>query len=236
MSKSLEELFEYYNNYFKPPYTNIEARGNTIPAEILFEIHSSFDHIARHYVKGEELDKCVAKSQAHIERGILDLYKLELRDFIDEYKKFVKEDIDFSLIDSGTFQEKLQKKWIEITRKAKEARLSETRDTKEKSFELWSEVSIKISEFEDEIFHSKSVQWGRTTTQKRKWKARIGDLVIGFVASLAVTVVLYMVGGLEAIDKKIKPLTAKEKVEVNMDVQVNEKDIQINNTDSKDID
>lgn len=195
MSKDLTELFQYYNTFFKPPYTNIEARGNTIPVEILFEIHSSFDHIARHYVKGEDINKCIAKAQAHIERGTLDLYKLELKAFIDEYKKFTNEDIDFSLLDSGKFQDRVQKNWIDIIKTAKEARLSETRKTKEESFELWSAVSVKIGEFEDEIFHTETVAWGRVTTKKRNRKARTVDFAIGFLASLAVTILLHFFGG-----------------------------------------
>jgi hypothetical protein len=75
----MESLFRFYSDLVKPLYAEIEARNNTIPVELLFEIHSAFDHISRIYSKHENIEKSIGDSYGHLIRGCLDAFKLKLK-------------------------------------------------------------------------------------------------------------------------------------------------------------
>jgi hypothetical protein len=45
-----KEVYQFYNDKVKILYSEIEARNNVIPVELLFEIHSAFDHLKRFHV------------------------------------------------------------------------------------------------------------------------------------------------------------------------------------------
>ena len=47
------EVYRFYNDTVKVIYSEIEARNNTLPVELLFEINSAFDHLKRIHVDNE---------------------------------------------------------------------------------------------------------------------------------------------------------------------------------------
>ena len=49
-----KDVFQFYNDYVKILYSEIEARNNTLPVELLFEIHSAFDHLKRIYIDKDD--------------------------------------------------------------------------------------------------------------------------------------------------------------------------------------
>jgi hypothetical protein len=49
--KNLQELFEFYFDFVKPLYSEIQTR-NELPYETLFELNAAFDHVSRIYTYG----------------------------------------------------------------------------------------------------------------------------------------------------------------------------------------
>ena len=41
-----QEVYKFYNEKVKIIYSEIEARNNVLPIELLFEIHSAFDQFS----------------------------------------------------------------------------------------------------------------------------------------------------------------------------------------------
>lgn len=42
-----KDVYRFYNEFVKVIYSEIEARNNTLPVELLFEVNSAFDHLKR---------------------------------------------------------------------------------------------------------------------------------------------------------------------------------------------
>ena len=65
-----KEVYQFYNDYdyVKVAYSEIEAAGNNLPAELLFEVHSAFDHLKRIHVDGLPEELCCEKAFAHLKR------------------------------------------------------------------------------------------------------------------------------------------------------------------------
>jgi len=95
------DVYRFYAEYAKPIYCEIEARNNTIPVELLFEIHAAFDHLKRFYIGEEEEDLAAKKALSHLKRGMLDAFKLKLKYFNSEIEALLKSKVDFELIDNG---------------------------------------------------------------------------------------------------------------------------------------
>jgi hypothetical protein len=98
-----KEVYRFYNEKVKLLYSEIEARENTLPVELLFEIHSAFDHLKRFHVDGEPENLCAEKAFSHLKRGLLDAFKLKLKYHNKDYEKLLSMKTDFHLIDNGTF-------------------------------------------------------------------------------------------------------------------------------------
>ena len=110
---NVREVFEFYQEFVKPIYSEIEARWNDIPVELLFETYAAFDHI---------------------KRGVLDAFKLKLKYFNQDIKKFLESKVDFQLIDNGKFISSFYRDKQEIILIAKNARLIESQSSKENAF------------------------------------------------------------------------------------------------------
>ena len=78
---TLQGVYEFYDELIKPTYSKIEANNNTLPVELLFEIHAAFDHIKRIYIEKEDEQSCCRKAISHLRRGSYDIFKLELKYF-----------------------------------------------------------------------------------------------------------------------------------------------------------
>jgi hypothetical protein len=73
----------------------------------------------------------------------------------------MKSRTDFRLIDNGSFLPSLLKKRKTIIDIAKEARLSEGKESIDIAFEKWYEVSELIDQFEKEFFDPAKIQWAK---------------------------------------------------------------------------
>ncbi|SFO86773.1 hypothetical protein SAMN05216234_10115 [Hydrogenimonas thermophila] len=51
----IKDVFEFYQEYIKPTYAEIESKRNQISIELLFETYESFDHLKRFYFRSRKL-------------------------------------------------------------------------------------------------------------------------------------------------------------------------------------
>ncbi len=161
-SLQVKDVFQFYVDYAKPLYCEIEAAGNTLPSELLFEIHAAFDHLRRIYTNGENEAVQAEKACSHLKRSVLDAYKLKLKYFNDDLKKLDK--IDLTFIDNGKYYKGFQKQREEIKQLGKQARLAEGQDGQE-AFTLWDEVSKKIDQFfDDYLADTDNISWAKRKT------------------------------------------------------------------------
>lgn len=129
------EIYQFYNDYVKTSYSEIEAKGNALPVELLFEINSAFDHLKRfHLGEEDELLSC-EKAYSHLKRGLLDVFKLKLKYFNNDCSKLLGKKADLRIIDSGTFLPRLLEDKKRIVVKATEARLHEGKKELEAAFD-----------------------------------------------------------------------------------------------------
>jgi len=187
------DVYSFYNEKVKILYSEIEARNNTLPVELLFEIHSAFDHLKRFHVDGEPEEHCADKAYSHLKRGMLDAFKLKLKYHNKNYEKLLKMKADLHLIDNGTFWSSLSNKRTTIVRLAREARQNEGMKDNEKAFEKWYQTSELIDQFESECFNTPKLQWAKKQYIFRFTKEIIIGLIVGVVGS---AIVQYLFPGL----------------------------------------
>ena len=154
-----KEVYQFYNDKVKIIYSEVEARNNTLPVELLFEIHSAFDHLKRLHVDGEDENLSAQKAYSHLKRGVLDAFKLKLKYFNDDYSKLINKKADLRIIDSGTYLTDLLKDRKRIVDAAKSARLNEAKQDIDEAFENWCITSEQINEFEQKYFDSEKIKW-----------------------------------------------------------------------------
>ncbi|MCL2440390.1 MAG: hypothetical protein FWD14_01490 [Treponema sp.] len=188
-----KDVYSFYNEKVKILYSEIEARENSLPVELLFEIHSAFDHLKRIHIDGEPESHCAEKAFSHLKRGLLDAFKLKLKYHNKDYAKLLTMKADFHLIDNGMFWPSLLSKRKNIVSLAKEARVCEGGKGIEDAFEKWYETSVLIDQFESDYFESPKIQWAKKQYFTRRfWDILIG-LIVGIIAS---TIVQYLFPGL----------------------------------------
>ena len=181
-----KDVYQFYNDKAKILYSEIEARNNSLPIELLFEVHSAFDHLKRIHIDGEPEDHCAEKAFSHLKRGLLDAFKLKLKYHNDACKKLMKSRIDLRLIDNGRFLPSLLKKRKTIINIAKEARLSEGKEGIDVAFEKWCEVSGLIDQFEEEFFDPAKIQWAKMLGFFHFSLSFIVGIITGVIASAIV--------------------------------------------------
>jgi hypothetical protein len=181
-----KNVFQFYNDKVKILYSEIEARHNSLPIELLFEVHAAFDHLKRIHVDGEPEDRCAEKAFSHLKRGFLDAFKLKLKYHNKDYEKLIKLKTDLRLIDNGNFLPLLLKKRKAIIDIAKEARLSEGKEGADVAFEKWYEVSGLIDQFEKEFFDPVKIQWAKKLSFFRFSFLFIIGIITGIIGSAIV--------------------------------------------------
>ena len=154
-----QEVYEFYNNTVKVIYSEIEAKNNTLPVELLFEINSAFDHLKRIHVDGENEDLQSQKAYSHLKRGCLDAFKLKLKYFNDDVSKIYRKKADLRIIDNGQYLADFIQSKSDIFKIAKEARLNEGKMDTELALQEWSHVSVLIDSFEDNFFNQEKLHW-----------------------------------------------------------------------------
>lgn len=191
---NIKQVFEFYQQYVKRIYSEIEAKRNNIPVELLFETYAAFDHIKRFYLDEENEQESSKKAISHLKRGVLDAFKLKLKYFNYDIEKFQDNKVDFSLIDNGKFIGEFYKEKNEIYRLAKEARLIESKESKEEAFEKWFEVSLKIDRFEEKFFNNlEKIEWAKHKTFKWINKDSIRGFIVGVLSSIVASLMFYWI-------------------------------------------
>ena len=188
-----KDVYLFYNDKVKILYSEIEARNNTLPVELLFEIHSAFDHLKRIHVDNESEDQCAEKAFSHLKRGLLDAFKLKLMHHNKEYEKLLKLKADLRLIDNGNFLPLLLSRRKAIIDLAKKARFFEGKSDIGSAFERWYEVSDLIDQFEKEFFDSSKIQWAKKISFLHFSLSLIVGIIAGIIAS---AIVQYLSPGL----------------------------------------
>ncbi|MDR0302499.1 MAG: hypothetical protein LBI04_09350 [Treponema sp.] len=188
-----KEVYQFYNEKVKILYSEIEARNNSLPVELLFEIHSAFDHLKRIHVDGEPESPCAERAFSHLKRGSLDAFKLKLKYHNIDYKKLLELKADLRLIDNGRFLPSLLSRKKEITDIAKTARLHEGKKDTDAAFEKWYEVSELIDQFEKEFFDSSKIQWAKKISLFHFSLSFVVGIITGIIGS---AIVQYLFPGL----------------------------------------
>jgi hypothetical protein len=188
---SIRDVFVFYRDYVKPLYCEIEARDNSLPVELLFEIHAAFDHLKRCHVDDEDSEISCGKAISHLKRGTLDAFKLKLKYFHEDLERLQNSDIDFGLLDNGSFWPNLLNDKNAIINLAKKARISEGNPDPSQAFDQWSETSINIDEFYEKfLVQQEKIEWAKKKTfswlNKDTWRGILIGLVTGCVSSYLV--------------------------------------------------
>jgi len=189
-----KDVYQFYNEKVKILYSEIEARNNSLPVELLFEIHSAFDHLKRIHVDGEPEKQCAEKAFSHLKRGLLDAFKLKLMYHNKDYSKILNLKADLRLIDNGSFLPSLLCKRKEIIGIAKTARLFEGKNDTDEAFEKWYEVSDLIDQFEKEYFDSSKIQWAKKISFFHFSITFIVGIIAGVIGSVIVQYIFNFIG------------------------------------------
>jgi hypothetical protein len=157
---TFKELFDFYQGYVKILYSSIQAR-NVLPAEVLFELNATLDHLARHWAYEESEAQVVSKAYAHLKRSCLDIFKIRVAETIDQYSEL--RTIDTSQIDGGAFDRNAHQLICEIKTGASEARQLEG-DARDENgnipaFERWAPVFTNCVKFERDIYNNPQIDW-----------------------------------------------------------------------------
>jgi hypothetical protein len=188
------DVYMFYNEYVKPIYSEVEAGGNELPVELLFEIHSCFDHLKRYYLGDDAEEHACEKAISHLKRGVLDAFKLKLKQFNIDVGQVQRSGTDLALIDTGNYLARFLKEKKEIIDLAKEARISEGIEEKQKAFDKWTEASLKIDSFYKEFIDESKLTWARKKTIKLFSLNTLIGFGIGLASSAVVAAVFFFVG------------------------------------------
>jgi hypothetical protein len=186
MPATIKSVFEFYAEKVKPVYSRVVATYNKLPIELLFEIHSAFDHLKRFFLGESTEEECAEKAISHLKRGALDGFKLDLKAFNDEYLDVIAKHKDaLNLVDNGTFFNECVKTRQEILALAEKARSEYCATDLTESFETWSQVSLKIKFFRKNCFSKMpAIEWAKISHHKFLNRDRVIGLILGIMASL----------------------------------------------------
>jgi hypothetical protein len=189
----VKDVYTFYNDYIKPIYSEVEARGNVIPVELLFEIHSCFDHLKRYYLSEDSEEHACEKAISHLERGVLDGFKLKLKYFNTDLEKIDRSGADLRLIDSGDYIGRFFKAKSEIIECAKKARISESKKDKKIAFDNWTETSLKIDEFYKYFFDDAKLGWAKKQTIRVFSLNTLIGFALGVISSAIVAIIFFLI-------------------------------------------
>lgn len=186
------DVYEFYHTYLKPIYSEIEARNNRLPVELLFETFSAFDHLKRIYIEKADEAECCQRAFSHLKRGVLDAFKLKLKYFNDDVEKLLNSGIDFSYLDNGTYLPKMLHDKEGIHQIAMAARLAEAKHDINIAFEKWCETSLQINQFEQNYLAPLAkIEWAKRKTWHWLHNDTLRGLVIGVASSIVASALLY---------------------------------------------
>lgn len=184
--KTLHELFAFYHDRVKPLYSAVQLQ-NQLPVEVLFELNAALDHISRQYTYSEAEQDVVRRAYAHLKRSCLDIFKLAVKDAIDQFNELRK--VDTSIIDNGDYDQRLLRLYREIHEGATSARRNEGDCRNDdasaiKAFEMWEPVYGNCVRLTTEFYQHKHVNWAKKIQKHGAWVERGIGFVLGIVASI----------------------------------------------------
>jgi len=193
VSEQVQDAFAFYSEYLKPLYCEIEARDNTIPVEMLFEIHAAFDHLRRFYVNGDEETTSTRRAIGHLKRASLDAFKLKLKYFNADLERLLGLGACLELVDNGSFIEEILRDKQKIIKIAKQARIDESKNDPETAFDTWIQTSILIDETTEKILNSQ-VHIDSATIKAKNWfnKDKFQGLWIGFLSGFLSSLAVWL--------------------------------------------
>jgi hypothetical protein len=190
--KTAGELYAFYFEKVKPLYAAVQSR-NELPSEVLFEIHAAFDHLSRiHNAEfGETEENCVDKAYSHLKRSCLDIFKIFLKETIDNYNELKK--LDTSILDNGEFDRSMRALIHKIQTTAQNARCIEGRYTGSRgdlrvseAFDVWEPVFVDCVEFEKKFYLHPNLEWAR----KKGFRITLWQFLISLLAAALVSAFL----------------------------------------------
>lgn len=188
--QNLEELFEFYYNFVKPLYSEVQTQ-NALPVETLFELNAAFDHISRIYYYSEPEVKAIDKAYGHLKRSCLDIFKLRVKEARSQFDELRK--IDTSFIDEGNFNSELVDLYSAIKDGAKVAREKEgeykSTGEEEHAFELWQPVLDNCVTLEKEFYNCSNVNWAKQYSTKINRRGFVISVTAAFIGGSLVTVI-----------------------------------------------
>lgn len=157
-----DELFALYGQYtysLKPLLAFVEAKVLEFPGPILNELRAVNDHVSRCFVNlsDAECNDEIGKAKKHLIRAMLDCYKLLLISYEDDVRNFYNQykDVSLTVVNDGRFLQKLSEKHELAIRKAREAKIIESKSfpEKENAYTCYQEAIIA---YEDVLRHIES--------------------------------------------------------------------------------
>lgn len=162
--KFLKELYDQYNSVLKPIFAELEARSQQYEIQIVNEVRSFFDHIARCYRPNIDdlfIHGQLKKAESHMHRALYDTSKLLIVEYTKYLEKFEKKtkNCDLSIITNGTFYpdfKALYDKAFDLLIKAKQ---HEAYDFEE-SFNYFQNAKNAFIELENFLIkNASSIKW-----------------------------------------------------------------------------
>ncbi len=197
LTNQMKSLYSVYNNVVKPLIAEIEVRYEVFPTAIFNEIRAFNDHIARCYLKPDNIqwvDAQINKAKGHIERIVLDCYKFLNVSLYDKIiKKFDKsyKGVDLSCINNGEFIMKHKTLTKDIIKILKKAKSKESEEDKSEAISLYQCAHNKYTELEDLIDDNcRNLFWAKGKFYTNKiWKGflwLLSAIISGIISSCIV--------------------------------------------------
>lgn len=190
--KTWADLFDFYYKYVKPLYSAVSAE-NDLPLEVLFELNASLDHVARHWNPNANIPEhqCVKEAYGHMKRACFDIFKIFLRNAIDDFEKLQK--VDTSLIDNGEFNKNLFALISRIKKNATIARENECFDI-DQAFNGWLTVWEDCKTFNDNFFLNEHVEWAIAKNRRFSLKAIVISSIISLIVGVIIKTIFSVLG------------------------------------------
>lgn len=191
--KSIPELFEFYYDFVKPLYSQIQTE-NALPHETLFELNAALDHISRIWHYEEPEDHAVERAYGHLKRSCLDIFKLRVKEARNQFEELRK--IDTSIIRQGEFDSELIDLFSELKLQARNARSKEgeyrSTNEQEHAFELWLPVLEMCITLEQKYYRNDAVNWAKKRQSYIGKKKYIISISAAFLGGILVNYVFPM--------------------------------------------
>lgn len=194
MAEQAKDVFVFYSEYVKPLYCEIEALDNTVPVEMLFEIHAAFDHLRRFFINSDDEATSSRRAIGHLKRAALDALKLKLKFFNKDVESLLNRGPCLHLVDNGQFLPTVQSDKREIIKFAKQARIQESNNDPDQAFDLWFKTSLLINEFYDKHLSDQTkVVIAENNVKKWLSKDKRDGVIIGVIIGLSTGIISSLV-------------------------------------------